>query len=105
MAKPLSYINYKALNKEIATAPWMYCLVSKWLPDGHGSSQYYKARNPKNKHMEYDDLFIDLVTGRWHDRFMIEGGPDFITFCAYLHDLSYHKAALRIIEEMRWSHA
>lgn len=105
MVKPLSYINYKALNKEIATAPRMYCLAHKWAPGGKENSHYYTARNPKNTYMEYDDLFLDLRTGRWHDRFMIEGGPDFITFCAYLHNLSYHKAALRIIEEMRWSHA
>lgn len=104
MHNTLGFIRYKALNRHVLGGAWRWDILKKWI-DGGKVEHLYIGHNPKNKTASYPSLTVNPRTGRWHDNHAGDAGEDMISLCAYLFGLSYHKAALRIIEEMRLSHA
>lgn len=55
--------------------------------------------------IEKRSLIFNRNTGYWIDRACGDSGHDLVSMVAYLFQLPPNKAALRIIEEMRLSHA
>jgi hypothetical protein len=104
MDSNLHFIRHEILNRYICEPPTVHLLVAAWLPDGSVSSGTYSAFNPKKPiKSPYPSLCVNLNTGRWHDIDTEDAGENMVSLCSYLFDLSQQKAALRIIETMRWS--
>lgn len=105
MDNTIQFINYHALNRHILGDRKLWeSLLSKWIAKDSMLKRTFIGENPKRSDGDNLSLWFDANSGRWHDINSYDAGPDIISLCAYVHDLSYHKAALRIIEEMRLSH-
>lgn len=104
MSKSVHFINYQSLNQYVLGSAWRKAILQQWMDKDCLHENHYIGYNPKHEDAAYAALFVNLNTGRWRDSLTGDAGEDIISLCAYLFNLSYHKAALRIIETMRWSH-
>jgi len=95
------FLNYRALNSHIM--PMAPELLREWLPDGHTWGSEYTARNPRRSDKNAGSFKVNIRTGRWCDFATGDAGGDLISLCAYLNNLSQHKAALLLIEKLRLS--
>ncbi len=95
------FLNYRALNSHIM--PLAGELLREWLPDGKVWGSEYVARNPRRSDIRAGSFKVNIRSGRWCDFATGDAGGDIISLCAYLHNLSQHKAALLLIEKLRLS--
>ncbi len=93
----LQFINYKKLNRYIVSRPARFKILNKWLITHSRSPDQYIGENSHGI-----IIYVYLKTGSWTSS-RGDGGKDFISLCSYIFNISQHKAALRIIETMRWS--
>ena len=93
----LQFIDYKKLNRYIVSRPDRLILLNKWLTTDYWSETQYVGKNSHG-------IVISVYTrtGSW-TTLSGDAGRDLISLCSYIFNISQHKAALRIIETMRWS--
>lgn len=110
MPKDIPFINVQRLNHYLiknSQSP-LFSLLDPLMHGKKIDDQYYAGVNPHHHYVlseyKYVNLYLELQTGKWFDRTRSDSGSDVISLFAYLYGLSPHKAALRIIEEMRLSH-
>lgn len=95
------FLNYRALATYLL--PMSMTLLNEWLPGGSMWGSEYVARNPRRSDMSAGSFKVNIRTGRWCDFATGDAGGDLISLCAYLNNLSQHKAALLLIEKLALS--
>ena len=91
------YIDFELVRK--ASTSHALPIVQRWLPDGRIEGCEYKARNPRRSDKNIGSFCINLRTGKWADFAAGDAsGVDIISLAAYLFDLKYYDAALRLAD-------
>ena len=110
MPKDIPFIDLRRLNHYLIwnrRSP-LFFLLDPLMYGRKIDGQYYAGVNPHRHYVlgeyKYVNLYLEFQTGKWFDREKADSGSDVISLFAYLYRLSPHKAALRIIEEMRLSY-
>jgi len=96
MPNPL--LDFQALQQQML--PQLASIIPQLLPDGMMRGCEYIALNPKRSDRRLGSFKVNTRTGRWCDFATGDAGGDIISLCAYLHNLSQHKAALYLIDKL-----
>ncbi len=72
-------------------------LIRQWLPAGEKRGDVYFALNPLRDDRNLGSFQINMVTGRWRDHAIGEGGRDAVSLYAYLFTGGNYRAAFQVL--------